>query len=287
MLVRCLIPVFISCLVVGFQAGSVSAQDFGSVVGTVTDQQGAVLPGAAVTLTDVGRGPVRTVFTDADGRYRFTGIPARVYGLRVEMSGFRTTVRDQVQVGVIQVTVDVALELSPLLETVVVTGTRAEQQIGKIPAAMTVVDTQEVLRGQQMTNVNEILKRVPGVAMRVHLDGSTRAVPSIRGAGAQNTFGSRGVRILVDGIPKNNAGGSAQDFINVDLASVQRVEVVRGPASALYGNQAGGVINFITEEGSPVPFVQFQQTVGGFGLLKEHFKLSGQKGNFSYFRTGP
>ena len=283
MLVRCLIAVFISCMVVGFQSESVFAQDSGSVVGTVTDQQGAVLPGAAVTLTDAGRGPVRTVFTDADGRYRFTGIPARVYGLRVEMSGFRTTVRDQVQVGVIPVTVDVALELSALLETVVVTGTRAEQQIGKIPAAMTVVDTQEVLRGQQMTNVNEILKRVPGVAMRVHLDGSTRAVPSIRGAGAQNTFGSRGVRILVDGIPKNNAGGSAQDFINVDLASVQRVEVVRGPASALYGNQAGGVINFITEEGSPVPFVQFQQTVGGFGLLKEHFKLSGQKGNFSYF----
>lgn len=273
----------LSCLIAALPSRVAAAQDGGSIVGTVSDEQGAVLPGAAVTLVDAGGNAIRTVFTDATGHYRFTGLAPQRYSLRVEMSGFRSIVRDQLQVAAAPVTVDVALALSTLLETVVVTGTRSEQQIGRIPAAMTVVDTQEVLRGQQMTNVNDVLKRVPGVAIRVHLDGSTRAVPSIRGAGAQNTFGSRGVRILVDGIPKNNAGGSAQDFINVDLASLQRVEVVRGPASALYGNQAGGVINFITEDGAAVPYLQYQQTVGAFGLLKEHFKLSGQKGNFSYF----
>lgn len=283
MLKQCLRAVLVCCLVVGLQSTSVFAQDSGSVVGIVTDQQGGVLPGAAVTVTGSGTGLVRTVFTDTNGRYQISALPPGVYVLRVELIGFRPSVREQVQVGGPPVEISVALELGLMLETVVVTGTRATQEIGKIPAAVSVVEVQEVLRGQQMTNVNEILKRVPGVAMRVHLDGSTRAVPSIRGAGAQNTFGSRGVRILVDGIPKNNAGGSAQDFINIDLASVQRVEVVRGPASALYGNQAGGVINFITEEGSPVPFVQFQQTVGAFGLVKEHFKLSGQKGNLSYF----
>lgn len=275
--------IVVCALIVVSTAVMASAQGSGILSGTVTDPQGAVLPGATVTLIDGAGRQVRTVFSDLEGRYRFADIAQQTYSVRTEMSGFRTATRDQVQVGSAPVAVDFTLELTAMLETVVVTGTRADQQIGNIPAAMSVVDTQEVLRGQQMTNVNEILKRVPGVAMRVHLDGSTRAVPSIRGAGAQNTFGSRGVRVLVDGVPKNNAGGSAQDFINVDLASVQRVEVVRGPASALYGNQAGGVINFITEEGSPLPFVQFQQTIGAFGLFKEHFKLSGQKGNFSYF----
>jgi iron complex outermembrane receptor protein len=283
MLIRSVAVLAVSLLVAAFSPVAFASQEAGSIVGVVSDEQGAVLPGAAVTLVDAGGNAVRTVFTDASGRYRFTGLAPQRFSVRVEMSGFRPVVRDQLQVTATPVTVDVTLALGSLLETVVVTGTRAEQQLGKIPAAMTVIDTQEVLRGQQMTNVNDVLKRVPGVAIRVHLDGSTRAVPSVRGAGAQNTFGSRGVRILVDGIPKNNAGGSAQDFINVDLASLQRVEVVRGPASALYGNQAGGVINFITEEGAPVPFVQYQQTVGSFGLTKEHFKLSGQKGNLSYF----
>lgn len=284
-----LVNVSVLCgVLIGFGATAVFGQGTGTITGRVTDQQGAVLPGAAVTLIEGGRA-VRTVVTDQNGRYEITGVPPQRYTVRVEMNAFRTAVRDQVNVASAPVTVDFTLELTAMLETVVVTGTRSDQQIGNIPAAMTVVNAQEVLRGQPMTNVNELLKRVPGVAMRVHLDGSTRAVPSIRGAGAQNTFGSRGVRILVDGIPKNNAGGSAQDFINVDLGSVQRVEVVRGPASALYGNQAGGVINFITEEGAAVPFVQFQQTVGAFGLVKEHLKMGGQKGNFSYagsaFRT--
>lgn len=283
MIIKSVAVLVVGSLVALFSPPAASAQATAGIAGTVTDQQGAVLPGATVTLTDGGGATVSTVFTDTEGRYQIRALPPGVYGLRVELIGFRPSVREQVQVGATPVEISVVLELGQMLETVVVTGTRAAQEIGKIPAAVSVVEVQEVLRGQQMTNVNEILKRVPGVAMRVHLDGSTRAVPSIRGAGAQNTFGSRGVRVLVDGIPKNNAGGSAQDFINVDLASVQRVEVVRGPASALYGNQAGGVINFITEEGASVPFVQFQQTVGAFGLVKEHFKLSGQKGNFSYF----
>jgi len=275
----------------GFVTSAFAQPNTVVVVGAVRDAQSAVLPGATVTLTEIGGSATRTTFTGADGRYQFASVAPGTYTIRAELSGFRAAVRDGVRVepGTTAVTIDFVLELGVLLETIVVTGTRAEQEVGKIPAAVAVVQAQEVLRGQQTSNVNEVLRRVPGVAMRVHLDGSSRAVPSIRGAGAQNTFGSRGVRILVDGIPKNNAGGSAQDFINIDLASVQRVEVVRGPSSALYGNQAGGVINFITEEGSAVPFVQFRQTLGSFGLFKEHLKVSGQVGNFSYlgsaFRT--
>lgn len=264
-------------------AASAAAQD-AAVEGTVSDPQGAVLPGAAVSLVTENGSLLRTTFTAPDGSYRFTPVAPGRYSVRVEVSGFRGYSSPLVEVAAAQpVRHDVTLQLTSVLETVVVTGTRSAQEVGKIPAAVSVIDGQEALRGQQTTNVNEALKRIPGVAMRVHMDGSTRATAAIRGAGAQNTFGSRGVRILVDGVPKNNAGGSAQDFINIDLASLQRVEVVRGPASALYGNQAGGVINFLTEEGSPVPFTQYRQTVGSFQLFKEHLKVSSQKGNFSFF----
>jgi len=277
------LAVFVLGVGAAFLASPAAAQESGRIAGTVTDAQAAVLPGATVTLTSADGQALRTVFTGPEGTYELPSVPAGAYGLRVELSGFRPALRDRIEVSGTTATVDVQLELSGLLEAIVVTGTRAEQEVGKIPAALAVVDTEQALRGQQGTNINEVLKRVPGVAMRVHLDGSTRATASVRGAGAQSTFGARGVRILVDGFPKNNAGGSGQDFINIDLESVRRTEVVRGPSSALYGNQAGGVINFITETGSSRPYGQFRQTLGSFGLLKSHFKLSTQAGKFSFF----
>ncbi len=257
--------------------GVVGAQPAGGTIrGTVTDQHAASIPGAVVTVAHEVTGATRTAVTNTEGRYELAGLPAGAYRMRVDLMGFRSATRADVRVSEAGGGTDMnfALEIRELLETVVVTGTRSEQQIGNIPGAVSVVEGLTALSGQQTTNINEALKRVPGVAMRVHLEGSTRATASIRGAGAQSTFGARGVRILVDGVPKNNAGGSGQDFINIDLASLDRVEVVRGPSSALYGNQAGGVIHFITQEGSAVPIREYRQTVGSFGLAK---------GQMSYF----
>ncbi|MEW6701331.1 MAG: TonB-dependent receptor [Bacteroidota bacterium] len=258
----------------------------GKVKGKVTDAKtGEPLIGASVILKPLNIGAA----TDIEGNYSFD-VPTEVAkGQQAELvASFINYKKKSVMVTLsgADITENFDLEEDLLkMNEVVVTGTRAAQEVGNIPAAVSVVTDLEVRQGQQTTNINEALKRVPGVAMRVHLEGSTRATASIRGAGAQSTFGARGVRILVNGIPKNNAGGSGQDFINIDLASVARVEVVRGPSSALYGNQAGGVINFIMEEGSAIPFIEYRQTLGSFGLAKEHLKASGQSGPFSYFAS--
>lgn len=258
---------------------TVGAQAPDAIVGRVTvAASGAPLAGAVVSA-----GPAVSATTDASGRYRLASLTAGTYIVRVRAVGYQPAAREvTVTAGAVAVA-DFSLEFLRTLSQVVVTGTRAEQEVGRIPAAVTVVSQRDVQEGRQTANIDESLRRVPGLALRVQTGGTTRATVSIRGAGAQSSFGARGVRILVDGIPKNNAGGSAQDFINIDLASVQRVEVVRGPSSALYGNQAGGVVNFITEEGSATPVREFRQWMGSFGFRKSHAKVGGLAGPLSYF----
>jgi outer membrane receptor protein involved in Fe transport len=128
---------------------------------------------------------------------------------------------------------------------------------------------------------------VPGALLRDQLGGSTRVTISIRGAGATTDNGARGVRLFVDGIPKNNAGGSAQDFINIDLSAAESIEVLRGPSSALYGNQAGGVVSITSESGGPRPGFAVSQVLGSYGYGRTHLAGGGQArgGRFSYFGT--
>lgn len=252
------------------------------VVGRVTDaQSGAPVSGANVSIESIA-----SAVTNANGDYVLASVAAGRHTLVVRAVGY---VRQAEPIAVPnegELRVNIALAAVPRgLAQIVVTGTRAEQEIGNIPAALSVVRASDVQLARQSTNIDESLRRVPGLAMRVQTGGSSRSTVSIRGAGAQSSFGARGVRILVDGIPKNNAGGSAQDFMNIDLASVQRVEVVRGPSSALYGNQAGGVINFITEEGTDTPVREVRQWAGSYGYFKSHVKAGGRVGNVSYFTS--
>jgi iron complex outermembrane receptor protein len=173
------------------------------------------------------------------------------------------------------------------LETVVVSGTRREAALADVPAAVTVVGQETIQDKQRGTNLEEPLRRVPGVLVRDQLGGSSRITMSMRGAGATTTDGGRGVRLFIDGIPKNNAGGSAQDFINIDLTSAESIEVLRGPSSALYGNQAGGVVSITSQSGEPRPAFDLNQVVGSYGFWRTHLGGGGQAGNgrFNYFGT--
>ena len=173
------------------------------------------------------------------------------------------------------------------LETVVVSGTRREAVLADVPAALTLVGKDTIQLMQRGSNLEESLRRVPGALLRDQLGGSSRITISIRGAGATATDGARGVRLYVDGIPKNNAGGSAQDFINIDLSSAESIEVLRGPSSALYGNQAGGVVSITSESGGPRPAVSLSQVLGSYGFSRTHFGGGGQTGGgrFNYFGT--
>jgi iron complex outermembrane receptor protein len=104
---------------------------------------------------------------------------------------------------------------------------------------------------------------------------------SIRGFGARSTFGIRGVRLYVDGIPATLPDGQGQ-ITNVELGSTDRIEVLRGPFSALYGNSSGGVIQVFSEEGRGPPTLSAGASLGSFDTRRVAAKASGANGSFGY-----
>src|SRR6185369_374816 len=92
--------------------------------------------------------------------------------------------------------------------------------------------------------------------------------------GARSTFGIRGVRLYVDGIPATLPDGQGQ-ITNVELASVGRIEVLRGPFSALYGNSSGGVIQVFTEDGAGPPSLGASFAGGSDGMWRLGLQASG------------
>ena len=174
------------------------------------------------------------------------------------------------------------------LETIVVSGTRREAELADVPAAVTLIGQQDIQHMQRGSNLEESLRRVPGALLRDQLGGSSRVTISIRGAGATSADGARGVRLFIDGIPKNNAGGFRAGLPqHRPLDAAASIEVLRGPSSALYGNQAGGVVSITTESGGPRPAFSVSQVLGSHGFSRTHVGGGGQSANhgFNYFGT--
>ena len=138
------------------------------------------------------------------------------------------------------------------LETVVVTATRAEAKAFDVPAAISAVEADVIREAGPMVNLSESLARVPGITVLNRQNYAQDLQLSIRGFGARSTFGIRGVRLIVDGIPATMPDGQGQAS-NVSLPSTARIEVLRGPLAILYGNAAGGVVQVFTPAGADQP----------------------------------
>ena len=168
-----------------------------------------------------------------------------------------------------------------VLPAVVVTATRTEVQAFDTPASISRIDSDDVHNAHSLVNISEDLSGVPGLVARDRQNYSQDVQISVRGFGARSTFGIRGVRLYVDGIPATLPDGQGQ-ITNVELDSVGRIEVLRGPFSALYGNSSGGVIQVFTEEPAKVPSWEASVSGGSFGALRLGAKASGTSGDFGY-----
>ncbi len=167
------------------------------------------------------------------------------------------------------------------LPSVTVRSTFSQSLLEQTPASVTVIDGERARDRQWQVNLSDALPGVPGLLIQNRQNYAQDAQLSIRGHGARSTFGVRGVQIFVDGIPSTMPDG--QGHINhIDLASTERIEVLRGPYSALYGNASGGVINVYTERGEGPPQVLSSFAVGSNGQRRLGLKARGESGGFGY-----
>ncbi|WP_371361665.1 Metal-pseudopaline receptor CntO [Sporomusa rhizae] len=167
------------------------------------------------------------------------------------------------------------------LEQVVVTATRTEAKMKDVPASVSIVTAKEI-KESGANNMAEVLKKVSGLFV-VDLYGSgcdTRM--GLRGF--QGVDGNQDIQVQVDGITVNNRGQNAYTALgNINIDSIEKVEIVRGPASALYGaDSMGGVINVITKKGSPDGKTTVALKNGSFKGRDYAFSHSGQEKNLSY-----
>lgn len=163
------------------------------------------------------------------------------------------------------------------LAPVVVTGTRLGTSVLDTPASVDVVDGAVMRQGQPGINLSEGLAGVPGLQIQNRQNYAQDLQISSRGFGARSTFGVRGVRLYVDGIPATMPDGQGQTS-NIDIASLARVEVMRGPFSALYGNSSGGVIQAFTEDGAAPPSVSANAWGASYGTWRYGALVSGVTG---------
>lgn len=169
-----------------------------------------------------------------------------------------------------------------LLDTIRVTASRMGNSSLKTPYALSIAPKFYLQTGQRQLSVNEALQNVPGL-IALNPDNFAQDLRvSIRGFGARAAFGIRGVKILVDGLPESTPDGQAQ-VDNLDLGAYQRMEIIRGSSSSLYGNAAGGVISFNSETVPTKPYAELGFTAGSFGLQRYQVKTGLRKGKASGF----
>ncbi|WP_425342754.1 TonB-dependent receptor family protein [Piscinibacter koreensis] len=167
------------------------------------------------------------------------------------------------------------------LAPVVVTATRTEVAPFDVPASIDLISGELIRDARPQVNISETLGSVPGLLARDRQNYAQDVQISVRGFGARSTFGIRGVRVYVDGVPATLPDGQGQ-LSHIDLGSADRIEVLRGPFSSLYGNSSGGVIQVFTEEGEGAPTVSTSVAAGSDSTYRVGLKASGSNGPFGY-----
>ena len=180
---------------------------------------------------------------------------------------------------------NVEAQVTQRLDPLVVTATRTEERAFDLPVAIDSIDSLLIQRNQLQLNLSETLVRVPGVVVANRNNYAQDLQISIRGYGARANFGVRSVRLFQDNIPATMPDGQGQSG-SFSLVSAQRIEVLRGPFSALYGNASGGVISVFTEDGTDPPEAQMQVVGGSYGTYNAIAKTGGVYRGVNYVVAG-
>ena len=250
---------------------SASAQT--GVSGVVKDSSGGVVAGAAVIARGPS-GPEQQTVTGPDGRFSFGSVPAGAT-IIVRASGFAEKL--------LPASASVAVELAPanLFESVSVTPTRTEQRLGDVPASVSVIDKEQIRQSPAVV-ADDVLRQAPTFSL-FRRTSSLSSHPTAQGVSLRG-IGPSGVSrslVLIDGIPFNDPFGGWVYWTRVPLDNVDRVELVEGSGSSLYGNYAmGGVIN-IQSTRPRRRTAELRTQYGNLGSPKADFAVSDVWGKFA------
>ena len=246
-----------------------SAATAGPVSGRVVDPSGRDVAGAVVLMVPAA-GAVRSTVTDSRGAFTLAGPDTGRYEIRVAAAGFRLEpvaldgAPEPRDAGTLR------REIGAVSESLVVSAAQVEVPLSQAAAGITVITAEEIAR-RQLHTVSDALRAVPGLT--VVSTGAHGAVTGVFPRGGESDY----TLVLLDGVPVNSFGGEF-DFAHLSTANVERIEVVRGPQSALFGSNAiGAVVQIVTRRGGP-PAASAAVEGGSFGTSRLQAATSGARG---------
>ena len=238
------------------------------VTGTVNDTSGAVLPGATIDATIAGLS-VAAATTGPDGRYRLALAPGTLHRLRARMSGFAEGAFD-LRTTTAPASHDFTLRIAAVSDEVVVTAARVAESRSTTTESMAVFTATDI-QALGSTALADVLRMVPG--LNVESSGREGALSSLFARGGESDYNL----VLIDGVRVNPSGG-AYDVSRVSASEIDRLEVVRGGQSSLYGSDAiGSVVQVFTKRAAPgdAPRVDGAIEGGSFDTWRGHARLLG------------
>jgi iron complex outermembrane receptor protein len=264
-------------------AGTVTpgvAQETSAIGGVVSDRTGASIAGARVELAG-DSGASRSTATDGAGRYRFEGLRAGPYTVRITAQGFQPVERRVRVDAASTATADARLDVQTLAERVLVTAettrTQLEAQRAATPGGVTVVDGRELSR-RPISGLADMLRYVPGVWAESS-SGSEELFFSSRGSNLDSTdYDKNGIKLLQDGLPVTTADGNNHNRV-IDPLSASYAIVARGANALTYGaSTLGGAIDFVSPTGRNSAPVSVFLTSGSHGSLNGRATVAGTGG---------
>jgi vitamin B12 transporter len=247
------------------------------ITGEVLDQSGAPVPRVLIEVRAPSGRLSTSVLTDSVGKFTIE-LPDGTYELDATAPGLAPALRQPLEVSPSSTPIHITLAIPLIQQEIVVTATRTDVPQSQVGSSTTVIRGNE-LEGEGIHSMADALRRVPGLTLSQ--SGGTGQLVSLFTRGGESDY----TKVLIDGIPVNNPGGSF-NFANLSVAGIDRIEIVRGPQSALFGSDAmAGVIQIFTQHGrseglQPRPFVALEG--GNLATFRYEAGIEGKGNRLDY-----
>jgi vitamin B12 transporter len=247
------------------------------VQGTVLDLSGAPVPRVAIEIRSQAGAVLVSTLTDIQGKFS-ADLPDGQYTLDATAAGLAPIRRQSLDVGPTMTPVHLTLEIPAIEQSIVVTATRTEAPLSQVGSSTTVIRGDELAQAG-IDTMADALRKVAGLA--ITQNGADGQLTSLFIRGGESDY----AKVLIDGIPINDPGGSF-NFSNLSVSSIDRIEIVRGPQSALFGSDAmAGVVQVFTRRGNSEglnPLPHFSVEGGSFATFRYEAALGGKNDRFDY-----